>query len=155
MAKIIVGLSYQKGRIRHTTISENGERFQYVAHGSIKYDPDLPLGELVERWRLDFDELLKAQKPVIVGATEILESGSRNSARYQILPLGLTALSCQKCDVPLKVFSPQAFIKGGPFGLAQGVRPISQVDSQFGSHSPNWDDMQRKSALAAWRAGLD
>ncbi|MER8785863.1 hypothetical protein NKH60_32605 [Mesorhizobium sp. M1006] len=127
----IMGFSYQKGRIRYSTLSQDKPNLTYLAHGSVKYDPELGLVDLVERWRLDFIEILRANKPDLVSSIEIWESNSRNSSRYQILPLGILSQSCKTHNAPLRAFSPQAFIKGGPFGLPAGAKPIDAVDAKF------------------------
>ncbi|MER9356212.1 hypothetical protein [Mesorhizobium sp. LSJC269B00] len=151
----IMGFSYQKGKIRYSTLSNIASNLTYLNHGSIKYDVELDLSDLVERWRLDFNELFKAQKPDLVSSIEIWESKSRNSSRYQILPLGILSQCCKSNNIPIKVFTPQAFIKGGPFGLPAGAKPIHAVDAKFQAHPPLWDEMQRKSVLVAWRAALE
>lgn len=152
MADASLGISFQKGRVRYTHLTKKGGVIAYDYHGQIKYDPDIDLEDLVDRWRLDFHELINSRKPKMIAACETLESDTRDAARCQILPLGILALCCKKDEVKFVTYPPQSFIQPGPFGLPKGTKPKNEVDVTIGSYPPNWDDMQRKSVLAAWRS---
>lgn len=148
-----VGLNFQKGKFRVSVLERApAGTIGYNTHRSVTVDPVLPIPELMERYASQFRLLFDEFQPGLVAARHVWDGGNVDAANCQIAPFGIAAYVCNEKSISFFHYTPQALRQPTPFGLPKGVNPISAVDQTFGVNPPYWDDMQRGSVLAVWRA---
>jgi len=151
-----VGLNFQKGRIRVSVMErDSNKKITFHSAHVITVDPQLAAPELMERYAAQIGIQIDQFQPDLLAARQVWDAGDVDGALCQIAPFGIAAYVCNQKGVPFRHFTPQALSQPKPFGLEKGVKPIGIVDQIFGTHPPYWDDLQRGSVLAVWRALLE
>lgn len=150
-----MGLSFQKGRIRVTVMDRTAGAINFHTSRAINIDPNLLIPDLMERYASQIRALIDEFSPGVIAAKQVWESKNVASALCQVAAFGIAAYICGERGLRFASYTPQALRQPKPFGLAKGINPIDTIDGEFGTHPPYWDDIQKASLLAAWRALLE
>jgi hypothetical protein len=146
-----IGFELKKGELRFTLLEGPFHAPKYIAHGKRAFDPDSSRKDLMNWFKQNFLELIRAHPSDMIAYRVSLNAKSVDQTAYLLFPWGVLNLVAFEKGLKTLEYNKMSFT-AKRFGLPKGAKPDEALDAHTGSPAPHWDESQRNSAFTAWAA---